>query len=245
MAIEVFNRYENKYLMTDAVYQSFIKRLEEYMEPDAFNKENRTYTIANIYYDTPDHHLILNSLQKPSYKEKLRLRAYGVPDMQTEVYAEIKKKVRGLVNKRRSPMSLKAAYAFLEGRPFGLEEKMNHQVMNEIGYMQSRLELAPAMYLAYDRRAYFGIGEHDLRVSFDKNIRYRTHHIRLEKGAYGTLLLDEDTWLMEVKVSRSIPVWLTRLMAEYRIRPVSFSKYGCAYLSTRAQHTNERGFGYV
>lgn len=105
MAIEVFNRYENKYMLSQSVFEKVQARLSEYMELDAYNKQHETYTISNLYYDTPDNYLIRTSLQKPNYKEKLRVRAYGVPDTGDKVYVEIKKKFAGLVNKRRSALS--------------------------------------------------------------------------------------------------------------------------------------------
>lgn len=44
-------------------------------EKDAYG----AYTICNIYYDTGDWRLIRKSLEKTVYKEKLRIRSYGVP----------------------------------------------------------------------------------------------------------------------------------------------------------------------
>ncbi len=203
------------------------------MRLDAYNREKETYTITNLYYDTPDNHLIRTSLQKPKYKEKLRLRAYGVPDSDAKVYVEIKKKVAGLVNKRRSALKLDEVHAFLasgvlpEERPY-----QNRQVLREITYLLQNHDLCPALYLAYDRRAYFGIEQPDLRVSFDRNIRTRRYDLALEAGDYGTPLLDGNYWLMEIKVAQSIPVWLCKLLSEYQIYPISFSKYGTEYRKT-------------
>lgn len=230
MAIEVFNRYENKYMIDEDTFYRLQDRFSGYMEPDAYNKTHESYTVINLYYDTADSHLIRTSLAKPSYKEKLRVRAYNTPDMDAKVYVEIKKKVNGLVNKRRSAMRLEEAYAFLEtgelpeARPY-----MNRQVLCEIEYLLRQFGLKPALYLAYDRRAYFGVGRHDLRVSFDANIRSRRYDLRLEAGDYGKPLLEEGKWLMEVKAAQSIPVWLSRILSECRIYPASFSKYGTEY----------------
>lgn len=230
MAIEVFNRHENKYMLDANTFEKLQQRLVGYMELDAYNKQHETYTITNLYYDTPDNHLIRTSLQKPKYKEKLRLRAYGVPDPDAKVYVEIKKKVAGLVNKRRSALKLEEAYAFLETGVLPTEQPgQNRQVLREIEYILETYDLRPALYLAYDRRAYFGIGQHDLRVSFDTGIRTRRYDLALEAGDYGTPLLQEDQWLMEIKAARSIPVWLCKLLSEYRIYPTSFSKYGTEY----------------
>ncbi len=232
MAVEVFNRYESKYLLDERQLSGFQSRLAEYMEPDSFNREQPTYPVANLYYDTPDSLLIRTSLQKPVYKEKLRLRAYAQPAPFSQTYVEIKKKVAGLVNKRRSPITLEGAYAFLHsGRLPQNTDGMNRQVLQEIACMLQRLPLQPMMYLSYERRAYFGIGREDVRISFDTNLRARGDDLRLELGSYGEPLLPDGTWLMEVKVARSMPVWLARLLSDHALCPISYSKYGAAYKS--------------
>lgn len=230
MTIEVFNRYENKYLLGQDVLARLQERLSEYMELDEYNRQHETYTISNLYYDTPDSHLIRTSLQKPRYKEKLRLRAYGVPDADTKVYVEIKKKFRGLVNKRRSGLRLDEADEFLRtGNLPDAQPYQNRQVLREIAYMLEIYDLQPALYLAYDRKAFFGIGQHDLRISFDTNIRTRRDELSLTAGEHGTRLLPPGQWLMEIKTAQSIPRWLSAFLTENTIYPVSFSKYGAEY----------------
>ncbi len=230
MAIEVFNRYENKYRLDPDTFAKIQSQLSLYMEPDQYNKDGNIYTISNLYYDTPDHHLIRTSLQKPKYKEKLRLRAYGVPDKDTKVYVEMKKKFNGLVNKRRSALKLEEAYSFLASNHIPEEQPyQNRQVLHELSAMLEANPLSPALYLAYDRKAYFGRGQEDLRISFDTNIRTRRYDLALEAGDYGEALLKEEYWLMEIKVAQSIPLWLSRLLSEHQIFPKSFSKYGEEY----------------
>jgi hypothetical protein len=229
MAIEVFNRYENKYMLGEGVYLRLRDRLSEHMELDEHNKRRETYPIANLWYDTEDSALIRASLSKPKYKEKLRLRAYGAPGLDAKVYAEIKKKFAGLVNKRRAAMTLREAYDFLQGgNAPETGSAVNRQIVGELAYILQTRALRPAMHISCDRRAYFGIGD-DVRVSFDENIRARHYDLRLESGAYGERLLDDGIRLMEIKTARSIPLWLCRLLSEYKIRPVGFSKYGFAY----------------
>jgi SPX domain protein involved in polyphosphate accumulation len=230
MAIEVFNRRETKFLVDKDTYKDIQKELLKYMELDAYNKKHEFYTISNIYFDTKDNYLIRNSLAKPKYKEKLRLRAYGVPNEDEKVYLEIKKKVCGLVNKRRTTLRLKEAYDFVNtGIKPELKDYMNKQVINEIEYILKIYDLSPKLYLAYDRKAMFGKDNRDLRITFDTNIRTRREDLRLEFGDYGENLLDTDKWLMEVKAEKSIPLWLSKLLSEHKIVSTSFSKYGEEY----------------
>ncbi|OKP83016.1 polyphosphate polymerase domain-containing protein [Paenibacillus sp. P32E] len=230
MAIEVFNRYENKYLLDHAAYLKLYYDLLEYMEPDAYNKQHEFYPITNLYYDTAHDSLIRSSLAKPKYKEKLRIRAYGTPNQDTKVYLEIKKKVFGLVNKRRTSLKLQEAYDFVStGVEPEFKDYMNKQVIGEIKYMLTRYDLQPKLYLSYDRKALFCKNNRDLRITFDTNIRSRRYDVKLERGAYGEPLLEPGQWLMEVKAEKTIPVWLAKMLSEHQMYRTSFSKYGNEY----------------
>ena len=230
MAREVFNRFEHKYLLDGDTYEKITKVMEEHMVPDSYNIGRKPYTIANVYYDTSDDYLIRKSLSKPVYKEKIRLRSYGVPDMDTKVFFEIKKKYKGIVNKRRTKILLSDAYDFAEsGEAKNIGSYMNLQVMSEITYFFGRFKLYPKLYLAYDRIAYFEEGNPDLRISFDKNIRSRRYDVALEKGDYGEPVLPHGIYLMEVKTSLAKPLWLTEALTELGLSRVSFSKYGTEF----------------
>ncbi|GIO14088.1 molecular chaperone [Cohnella xylanilytica] len=230
MAIEVFNRYENKYLMDSQAFYAIYNRLLEHMVLDEYNGNGKFYSISNVYYDTERDSLIRSSLAKPKYREKLRIRAYGVPAADGKVYLELKKKVFGLVNKRRTALRLNEAYDFVRtGRAPEPKDYMNRQVVREIEYFLRRYELQPKVYLAYDRIAMFCKGNRDLRITFDTNIRSRRHDVRLESGDDGEPLLERGQWLMEVKAEKTVPVWLSRLLSELRMFRTSFSKYGNEY----------------
>lgn len=241
MAIEVFNRYENKYLMDTKAFYTIYNRLMEYMELDAYNKNDKFYSISNLYYDTEHHTLVRNSLAKPKYREKLRVRAYGVPAKDAKVYLELKKKVFGLVNKRRTALKLHEAYEFVRtGQAPAFREGMNGQVIQEIEYFLSRYELQPMAYLAYDRIAMFCKDNRDLRITFDTNIRSRRYDLRLEAGDYGEQLMERGQWLMEVKAEKTIPVWLSKLLSELQMYRTSFSKYGNEYKKSIRNANPER-----
>lgn len=233
MAIEVFNRYEHKYILNEQTYARLQDALEQHMTLDPYNIDRKPYTITNLYYDTPDDYLIRASLSDPVYKEKLRLRAYGVPEKDSKAFLEIKKKYDGLVNKRRTALSLDEAYVFADTgiRP---EKKayMNAQVVREIAYFLEHRRVSPKLYIAYDRVAYFEKGNDDLRISFDRNIRTRRNELRLESGDYGEKLLADGYVLMEVKTSLAKPLWLCQLLSALEIRRQSFSKYGTEFKNT-------------
>lgn len=230
MAIEVFNRYEHKYMLDHQTFEKVIKILDEHMVMDSHNEGHTPYTIANIYFDTPDDYLIRTSLSKPDYREKLRLRSYGTPDENSKVFLEIKKKFKGIVNKRRTKLKLDEAYTFLEsGKAPEHKDYMNTQVLDELEYFLKIYDVSPKLYIAYDRIAYFEKDNTDLRISFDMNIRSRRYDLALEKGDYGQRLLPEDVYIMEIKTSLAKPLWLTHTLAELYIKRTRFSKYGTEF----------------
>lgn len=239
MAIEVFNRFEHKYMLDSETFRQVISVMDAHMELDSHNENHMPYTIANIYYDTDDDYLIRNSLSKPKYKEKLRLRAYGIPEETQKVFLEIKKKFNGIVNKRRTTLLLSEAYDFVKtGIPPTEKWYMNEQVIKEITYFLQLYDLKPKLYLAYDRIAYFEKGNADLRISFDTNIRSRRYDLRLDAGDYGEELLADNVYLMEIKTSLAKPLWLTDMLTEFHIKRRSFSKYGTEfkqYINTAPQ----------
>ena len=160
MAQTVFQRYEKKYLLDREQYTALRDQLSGRMREDRYGR----YTICNIYYDTPDYQLIRASLEKPVYKEKLRLRSYRVPDSQSPVFLELKKKFDGVVYKRRAVLTQGEAQRFLWNgeRPDGQE-----QILNEIGWAMQFYRPEPKVFIGYDRTALFSEEEPDLRVTFD------------------------------------------------------------------------------
>lgn len=234
MAIEVFNRYEKKFIITDEIYNIIKPQLEEYMEVDDHSRNGDFYTICNLYYDTADNELIRKSIEKPTYKEKLRLRSYGVAEPKDKVFLEIKKKFKGCVNKRRTVIKLEDAYRYIETKQKPKTDSfINEQILNEIDFMIHRYpSLQPSLFLSYDRSALIGIEDKNFRITFDRNILTRRYDLGLHYGIYGDPLLSKDQWIMEVKINRAAPLWFAELLSKYKIYPASFSKYGTEYRRT-------------
>lgn len=230
MAIEVFNRYETKFLLNREQLFNLQGEISKHMRLDEYNLNKEFYTISNIYYDTNDDFLIRSSLAKPLYKEKVRLRAYGVPKAEDKVFLEIKKKYNSIVNKRRTSIYIDDAKSFIaKGVKPELKPFMNEQVVNELEYTINFYNLMPKAYIAYDRKAYFGIDDPNFRLTIDTNIRTRRTDLRLEAGDFGNLLLSRGQYLMEVKTAGGIPDWLARALSENGVFKTSFSKYGTEY----------------
>ncbi len=222
-----FKRYELKYLITQKQKSILLNAMAAYMQEDAFGRS----TICNVYYDTTDSLLIRRSLEKPVYKEKLRVRSYGTATPEKEVFVELKKKYKGVVYKRRVSVKQSRAEAYLNHH---VPLPVQNQITEELDYFLAFYkELKPAVFLSYEREAFYGRDDEDLRITFDENILWQDEDISLCSRPYGTPILDKDMVLMEIKVANAMPLWLSGLLSEEGIYKTSFSKYGQAYLQKR------------
>lgn len=229
MAIEVFNRREIKYLLSDDDKNSLLAIIENYMDRDPYNLNGQTYKICNLYLDTEADELIRKSLEKPVFKEKIRLRSYGTVSLDATVYLESKKKFEDLVNKRRTAFTLSDAYKYFESGSLTDNPKMNHQVMSEIDYIMKYYKLQPKVFIAYDRLAFFEKNNSDFRITIDTNLQARRTDLRLDSSVYGEELLPPGKWLMEAKAFKAFPLWFVHFLSERKIYNSSFSKYGTEY----------------
>ena len=227
----VFRRIEKKYLLNRQQYEKLRYQIDSMTVPDKFEKS----TICNIYYDTPNYQLIRQSLEKPVFKEKLRLRSYGVPSADSNVFVELKRKCKGVVYKRRAGMTYSEAMHFLKD---GTMPNANPQIMNEINWFTHFYPgLQPAMFISYERVARVGKENPNLRITFDSNILWRQEKLALDQGIWGTPLLQPDDCLLEIKIPGAMPLWRSKALNELNIFPTSYSKYGNAYkLLLRSKH---------
>lgn len=221
--IMIFQRVEKKYLLKPPQRDALLSLIQQHLTPD----EHGRSTICSLYLDTPDHLIIRNSIIAKAYKEKLRLRSYGTPRMEDLVFLEIKKKYKGVVYKRRERMTLQQAMAYIEQG----DRPCDSQIMQEIDYaMRFYRQPKPAMFVAYERDAYFCTEHPNLRITFDSQCRAREHDCRLEAGTHGTPLLPPESIIMEIKTDSVMPLWLAQALSQCGILPSRFSKYGTAYL---------------
>ena len=223
MTSMIFERVEKKYLLTYRQKEQLLARIGERLLEDKYPHG----LVASLYMDTPDYRCIRASMDARVYKEKLRLRAYGIPSLSDRVFLELKKKYKGVVYKRREKMTLAEAYRYLGS---GIAPRQS-QIFSEIGYViDSTPDLAPRAYISYERDAFAGREESGLRITFDKNAFYRSCDLRLENGPSGYPVFPDESGIMEIKTLGAMPLWLADALDELRIFPTSFSKYGTAYL---------------
>ncbi len=219
----VFKRYELKYMLTCEQKEKILQAMEPYMKLDKYGRT----TIRNIYFDTDNYRLIRRSIEKPSYKEKLRIRSYSQAKSDSTVFVELKKKYKQVVYKRRISLPEQEAMEWACGIHHCRKET---QISQEIDYFLKYYgNLHPAVFLSYEREAYYSKDKSDFRVTFDDTILCRQEDLSLESEVYGTPILPEGMVLMEIKCSGGIPLWMTHVLSQEHIYKTSFSKYGTAY----------------
>lgn len=218
----IFKRYEKKYRLNTEEYQQFMSIVRDKLVPDIHGRN----TVCSLYLDTPDYLLIRNSIDAVSYKEKLRLRSYGVPNDEKKIFFEIKKKYKGVVYKRRVSMLKNDAFEYIEiGDP-----PFDSQIMREIDYlMKLYRQPKPNVCILCEREAFFSIDDENVRLTFDENLRYRIGFPNAENINEGTPIVKDGEYIMEIKTPGAMPLWLAHALSECKIYPAKFSKYAHAY----------------
>ena len=227
MVKNVFHRLEFKYILNLEQYNAIISEIRENMDHDAYGDK----TIQSLYFDTPNYRLIRESIEKPDFKEKLRLRSYGLVNKESEVFLEMKRKSEKVVYKRRVRVTEDEAFDFISKKTDGDDDQISKELKYFRDYYQN---LEPKILLLYDREAY---NLDRLRVTFDTNIRYRLNDLNLSTSLEG-IQLDEGLIMMEVKTIHAIPLWLVKLLSDNKIYKTSYSKYGTAYRKVISKMTN-------
>lgn len=217
-----FKRYEKKYVLQKEQYRIFMDIAGEHLVPDEYHKS----LVCSIYYDSDSYSLIRHSIDGPVYKEKIRLRSYGVPETTGTAFVELKKKYKGVVYKRRIQTDPATAEAWLAGRAAAPEES---QTSREIDWFLKTNPVVPKAFIGSDRLSWVDREEPELRFTFDESIRWRTDKLSLMEGDSGEELLKDGSVLMEIKIPEAAPLWLARLLSDEEIFPTGFSKYGNCY----------------
>ena len=227
MAIKSFRRIEKKFVINQYQKDELLKTVYEHMDLDPYCLNETTYKIQNIYLDTDNNTLISHSIRKPRYKEKLRLRKYTGMD---KVFFEIKKKVNGIVGKRRVLLSMEDVNKLLEGKenPVG-KTYIDQQIIGEIAYILSNYKCYPKVYISYDRLGFFDKNDLEFRLTIDDHIYSSRENLNFDQDAHGPYLLQDGYYLLEIKSCRNFPLWLVNKLTELNIHSKTFSKYGTEY----------------
>ena len=227
MAKEIFSRYEIKYLIPYSVYEQLAQELLKRMTFDKYGGSDGRYTIISLYFDSDDKRIYYETRNKERFRQKLRLRIYNSATLEDNAYFEVKKKFKKRVSKRRTSIKLADAYSYIEGIKTKDHELniSNPQIFREIDMFKNQYQLRPENIVSYDRQAFTGIEDKDLRVTFDFNLRCRMDDLHIEHGPHGIHFVEPELVILEVKVDHSVPLWLSRLLSELDCPKKSVSKF--------------------
>lgn len=240
MAKEFFSRHELKYVISFELYQQLASELVPRMAYDASGDQTGRYNIVSLYFDSPDYKVYYETRNKLRFRQKLRLRVYNHVTREDQAFFEIKQKYNNVVHKRRTSILLRDAYDYMNQAAGQVNlqayQASNPQILREIDAFKALYRLQPEVIVSYDRQAFQGIEEKDLRVTFDYNLLCRKHDLQVEKGPAGKRFVDPDQVILEVKVTDSVPFWLSRLLSELECARGSLSKF-CTSMDTCQQLT--------
>ena len=218
----IFKRYEKKYFITEKQQKVLRKTLPQYMIPDQYGE----YLVQNLYYDTDNWDVIRTSIEKPAYKEKMRLRCYGEATGDSKFYLELKKKFKGVVYKRRIAIP---EQSLIEDSVRGIVSATHSQISRELDFYLQSNTVSEKIYISYQRVAFAGIEDSELRVTFDTDIRFRLDDLRFANSSADQIILPKGMILMEIKALGGMPLWMARVLSENEIFPTTFSKFGVCY----------------
>ncbi len=226
--------------MTNEKLALILPEINKNMTPDIYCTEGKRYSVYNIYFDNDTNDIIRHSVSSPYYKEKLRLRSYfEYPKSEDSVFMEIKKKTGKIVSKRRAILTYEQSKEYIYKNIIPKESAyMQKQVLCEINYFINTYKVKPAVYICYDRYAFFGNEDNTFRLTIDSNIRSRRNNLSFDYGSAGTKIIDDNQCLMEIKISGAIPLWLVKIISRYEIYSTSFSKYGQEYQKQKTFEIN-------
>ena len=217
---QTFERFEQKYLLDQKQFELILNRLKKHVKEDEYPHSR----IRSIYYDTDVNELIRRSIEKPEYKEKIRIRSYDEADDDDKIFVEFKKKFNGIVYKRRTKARCGQALKDIYQCEFA-----DKQVSNEIRYALSHYEhLHPCIFIRCDRASYISKDNPDIRITFDTDMKYRLKNLSLHSSDQDKSLTDKT--IMELKVKDAIPLWLSEILDEAKAYPNGFSKVGNAFM---------------
>lgn len=229
MAQNIFKRVEQKYLLNEKQYLAIKKALKENFQKDKYFESK----IYNLYFDNDNDDMMANSLDKPIYKAKIRIRSYQEVKKHNDiVFLEIKKKYKGIVYKRRITLTYKEYQDYINENKLPTHDI---QIMKEIDYEIKQYNLKPKIFVAYDRQSYYSKTDTNFRITIDENLRSRFNELSLKDSKKNKIFFQEKTYIMELKSQYGLPLWFTKILSENNIYKKSFSKVGSIYTKEKGE----------
>lgn len=215
------NRHEYKYYISFSEYFYLKQLLQTIMQPDINAKENGEYYIRSLYFDSVDNTDYYTKIAGIENRKKVRLRIY---DTDTDkVKLEVKNRFNTSMRKESLTISRDEALKMINKDATFLDiydEKVAFRVKN---YMTNHL-YSPKVIVDYEREAFVD-KEHEVRVTFDKNIRCGYTDSLFDKTLGLIPVFREPVIVLEVKFNEMLPDFIRNALCTGRILNSSISKY--------------------
>ncbi len=240
-----FERYECKYIIPAALRQPIKDHIACYTRPDRYTERNPDggYLITSLYLDTPYLSFHLAKSRKDLNRFKLRIRIYD-DQLDGPVFFEIKRKIKGIINKRRVMIRHRDWAAHMHGGDALRQDATTARDANAIEEFLSlmdRWQAFPAVLVKYSREAYQGEIDDYSRVTFDSRLLCRrASDFRFAGGTVGWSAIDDPTAVerlysgvvLELKFANRAPLWMVDLVQRFGLQLRGFSKYSTSVEQT-------------
>jgi SPX domain protein involved in polyphosphate accumulation len=233
--IRSFNRYELKYVIHASQIERIVADVSRQMTPDRHGDSSGSYVISNLYYDSPELHMLHSKFVGTNYRRKLRVRVYGEAEggshngagKPRSAMVEIKQRLSRTTQKRRVVVPLDEALRICEARSsWQWSDASDATVADEIRCLVLALGLRPACTISYRRRAFVGSElDRGLRLTFDTELWGAPPRLDFYAQRPTTLLMPRDWSILEIKVDDKVPGWVTELVTRHDCQLRRVSKY--------------------
>jgi len=228
-------RFEKKYIIDFQTYEKIKKDLKPYFTTDKYGDKNGLYIVSSLYYDSSDFKFYREKIDGEKQRSKLRLRTYKDFNNQSlmpkdKVFLEIKKRDNLNVSKKKVLMNEQEAKKFIE-RPilnkelFDKCDKSEKYALTEAVYLKTLYDIRPTVIVTYTRQAFVNKFGPKVRITFDKNIKYREHNLNVHDISCRNYSADPRLIIMEIKYNEILPIWISELIRRHSLFLSTFGKY--------------------
>ncbi len=219
----LFDRYELKYLLQVRQSQAVLDTLAPWVRRDKNAGADGFYKITSLYLDSPGLDAYWEKLDGEKYRRKVRVRTYGAAASQA--FIEIKQRLNLGVAKRRTKLPVADAERTVRELCAGRHQP-GDAVLDEVFVLAMKQRLKPTVVVSYNRAAFFDARRRDLRITLDRNLKWRSHDLSIQGDpTRGKWFLPPDWCILEVKFDRVLPSWLCTALNRHDLTIERISKY--------------------
>ncbi len=220
-------RYELKYRISQSRAAAIAAFIRPYLHVDKYARTSPTgdYPISSLYYDSNGLRLCKDTMEGRKNRFKLRIRTYS-DDPKTPCFFEVKRRVNCVIMKGRARVSKKDIPLILSGRIPEGTYKHDEQVLRQFQLYKDSLNARPLILVKYDRQAYEGDTATRVRVTFDRNLQYKTvTRPEVEVNGSNWHRVPLNFVVLEIKFTQKFPAWLSDMVKCFDLKQGAFSKY--------------------